>query len=70
MTLIEYCKRNDILINRNAKTGATNITTPLWEVPSDVPAPARYPQLRELWRLSDYAVSTVSGPTVWLVPRS
>jgi hypothetical protein len=23
----------------------------------------------ELWRLTDYAVSTVSGPVVWLVPR-
>ena len=26
-------------------------------------------QLMELWRLEDYAVSSVSGPIVWLVPR-
>lgn len=24
----------------------------------------------ELWHLSDYAVSSVSGPVVWLIPRT
>ena len=28
-----------------------------------------YPLHAELWRLSDYVVSTVSGPVVWLIPR-
>jgi len=28
-----------------------------------------HPARADLWRLSDYAVSTVSGPAVWLVPR-
>ena len=28
-----------------------------------------HPLRRELWRLADYCVSTVSGPVVWLTPR-
>jgi len=28
-----------------------------------------HPDRAALWRLSDYAVSTVSGPVIWLVPR-
>jgi hypothetical protein len=60
MTLKQYCDRNNVTINRNAKTGATHLV---------MPSTAPYPQLWELWRLSDYAVSTVSGPIVWVVSR-
>ena len=61
MTLEEYCRRNKLTINRNEKTGATHLT-----LPAVVFGSFRF---WELWRLADYAVSTISGPVVWLVPR-
>ncbi len=30
---------------------------------------SRAPCYRYLWTLTDYAVSSVSGPVVWLLPR-
>lgn len=36
----------------------------------DRPNPSWQPDpYSDLWHLSDYTVSTVSGPTIWLVPR-
>jgi hypothetical protein len=31
---------------------------------------SRNPEYAKLWHLADYVVSSVTGPVVWLVPRS
>lgn len=56
MTLTEWCERADILpITTNS--GAVTLTAS-----DDVT------NFTDLWRLSDFKVSTRSGPVIWLVP--
>jgi hypothetical protein len=61
MTLNEYCDRNDVPLIRDTRTGSLHL-----RMPNTGPRPLPW----QLFRLSDYAVSTISGPIVWIVPRS
>jgi hypothetical protein len=55
-TFREWCKRFDVLpTTPTTECGAVSVIVDKPDV--------------SLWHLSDYAVSTVSGPVVWLVPR-
>lgn len=65
MALKQWCASADLL--------PTTPTTERGAVSLVVPADFRQrwqDTYAMLWKLSDYAVSTVSGPVVWLVPRS
>ena len=59
MTLREWSEANGIL--------ATHPTTERGAV--SVVVDINHPQRSDLWVLSDYHVSTVSGPVIWLVPK-
>jgi hypothetical protein len=61
MTLQEWSKAKGILVRRN-DSGGTYVLATLYS--------HQTVDTRELWHLSDYVVSTVSGPVVWLVKRA
>lgn len=56
MTLQEWCRKHDL--QANTSDNGTYVTIP-----------TTHPATADLYRLSDYAVSTRSGPVVWLVAR-
>jgi hypothetical protein len=59
MTLQEWSKTTNILpTHPTTESGAVSVISTLNN---------RYHA--ELWRLDDYAVSSVGGPVIWLVPR-
>jgi hypothetical protein len=58
MTLKEFCTRHKIHpCPPTTETGAVTLIVPV-----------EHPDHWQLWHLSDYHVSTRSGPVVWLVP--
>ena len=68
MTLQQYSDRNGITINRH-DNGGTFLIMPAHNVWRSGVLDNNRPQVRHLWRLTDYAVSTISGPIVWMAPR-
>jgi hypothetical protein len=57
-TLREWCKRHSILLTYpTTETGAVSV---IYDGPDRA----------ELFHLSDFVVSTVSGPVLWLWPRN
>lgn len=63
MTLAEWCRMSGIAL-ATMPLGVVG-TAIIMTFEEQKAFPDTYSQL---WRLSDYKVSTVSGPVVWLVP--
>ena len=63
LTLKQWCDNVGVLpTHPTTETGA--VSTCIY--PSELTAEQQW----DLYHLSDYAVSTVSGPVIWLVPRA
>lgn len=61
MTLQEWCqKTNTTRTYPDDESGTVCVAV----------VPHNYERRSDLWHLDDYAVSTVSGPIVYLVPRT
>lgn len=54
MNLTEWATKNNVYVGDTHGAKFVNYTGNDWQ----------------LWHLTDYAVSTRSGPVVWLVPRN
>lgn len=61
MTLAQWCRSADVKpTHPTTERGAVSLIYDLHH---------SYPLYADLWCLSDYCVSSVSGPVVWLVPK-
>lgn len=66
MTLAQWCRSADVKpTHPTTERGAVSLCLNIGCVDAELADEIRH----DLWHLSDYCVSSVSGPVVWLVPR-